>query len=456
MGFTPASLPTALFDWQREIADWTVRRGRAAIFADCGLGKTLMQLSWAGAAWQHTSKPVILHCPVGVRHQTKAEAERFNIDAPVAVVNESDSIIDGINLVNYEKLHRLDPSRFGGVVLDESSILKSFTGKIKQGLCDAYRETPYRLACTATPAPNDFMEFGNHAEFLGVCSREEMLSTFFVHDSGDTAKWRLRKHAQADFWEWMASWCVCISKPSDIGYSDDGFELPPLTEHEHLIEPEMKPRPGELFYMPEKLSATNMHSEKRLTNDARCEKAAELVMSNKEPWVVWCDANYEADALAKAIPEAVEIRGNDSDTSKENKLRAFSDGSARVIITKPTIAGYGMNWQHCRNAVFVGVSYSYEQKYQAVRRNWRFGQTMPVNIHIVTTPAEKSIAEAVNRKSGQHEAMKLGMAAAMSNAMAKELKRETRKERYEPRYEMRLPEWLAAGQNASPHGAGVR
>ena len=447
MGFEPSRISPFLFDWQALIESWATRRGRAALFEDCGLGKTLQQLEWAAQVWQHTQRPVVIHCPVGVRHQTKAEAEKFNIDAPIAIANESDSVIDGINLINYEKLHRIDPSIFGGVVLDESSILKSFTGKIKQSLIAAYSHCPYRLACTATPAPNDFMELGNHAEFLGVCTREEMLSTYFVHDSGETSKWRLRKHAQKDFWEWMASWSVCVSKPSDIGFSDNGFDLPPLVEHEHIVDIERDPKPGFLFHVDEKLSATAMHSEKRQTADLRAAKVAELVNSNSESWAVWCDANYEADALKKLIPDAVEVRGTDSDQSKEDRLRSFADGSSRVIITKPTVAGFGMNWQHCSHQAKIGVNYSYEQSYQADRRLWRFGQRRPVHSHIVTTPSEKAMLDAQKAKASQHQSMKHGMAAAMRESMAKQLKSEDRKEKYEPRRKMRLPQWLTVEES---------
>lgn len=445
MGFEPiGELNPKAFDWQREIITWAIRRGRAALFEDCGLGKTFQQLIWAEQVVKHTGGNVVIHCPVGVRWQTRQEAERFGIGVPVDVVNHRSEITPrSISLINYEKMHLFDGCRWEGVVLDESSILKSFTGKIKRQLCDTYKATPYRLPCTATPAPNDHMELGNHAEFLGVCDRNDMLNRFFVHDSGETQKWRLRKHAVEDFWSWVSSWAVCIETPSDIGYSDDGYVLPALNEVTHCIECDITPQNGFLFDAG-KISATGIHSEKRKTSAARAAAAADLINGNSDLWVVWCDTNYEADDLASRVNDCVEVRGSDSSDAKESKLRAFSNGDVRVIITKPTIAGFGMNWQHCHNVCFVGLSYSYEQYYQALRRLLRFGQLCVVNSHIITTVGEEAVAAAVRRKRHDHDVMKHSMASAMRSFTAKEFGKDNPKVAYSASTRIEVPQWLNA------------
>lgn len=433
-----------LFDWQRDIVRWAVKRGRAALLEDCGLGKTPQQLAFAELCVKRHGGMAIIHCPVGVRQQTKREAEKFGIDVPVVVANDqSECRPNTIHLVNYEKLHHFKPESFACVVLDESSILKSFTGTTKRALCEAYRESRFRLACTATPAPNDFMELGNHADFLGVMPSNEMLSRWFINDTMKAGGYRLKRHAESDFWEWVASWAVCIEKPSDLGYSNDGFILPPLGEIEHLVEPNLPPPPGLLFDVGGALSATTMHSTKRKTVECRASEAARIVATDtRNAWIVWCDTNYEADELVRAIPEALEVRGCDPEESKEEKLAAFSSGAARILITKPTVAGFGMNWQHCHNVVFVGLSYSYEQYYQAVRRTWRFGQTHPVNVHLVSTPQEAAMREAIQSKQSAHSHMKEGMAAAMKAASLEQVRGELKRTEYQPDAAMRLPEWM--------------
>jgi superfamily II DNA or RNA helicase len=436
-GFKSSNFNSNLFDWQVSIVDWALQRGRAAIFAECGLGKTLMQLEWASHIVRKTNKSVLLHCPVGVREQTTREASKFGIDAPVIVCDDNSDVKPAsICVVNYEKMHKFDLSDFGGVVLDESSVLKNFTGKTKRQLCDAWANCDYRLACTATPAPNDYMELGNHADFLGVMPSNEMLSRWFVNDTMKAGGYRLKGHAQRDFWQWMASWSVCVAKPSDIGGSDDGFELPELIETVHLVDDENdEPPPGFLFNNFA-LSATNVHKQKRVTTESRARKVAELITD--EPWLVWCDTNYEADALRDAIPSAVEIRGSDSDSTKSKLLAGFSNGDFPHLITKPSVAGFGLNWQHCNQMAFIGLSYSFEAYYQAVRRCWRFGQRMPVFVHIVESDGESALRKAILNKQSQFKQMQRGMVDAMQGLqITAELMRDT----YHPTKRMELPQW---------------
>ena len=443
MGFDPVGeLNKNLFDWQATVVDWAVRRGRAALFEECGLGKTLQQLAWGEQVVRKTNKPVILHCPVGVRQQTMREAEKFGIGCEVKVCNESSDVITGINLVNYEKIHHFDTSVFAGVVLDESSILKNALGKTKKLLVQSYRQTPYRLACTATPSPNDHIELGSHAEFIGVCEREDMLSKYFVHDGSDTSKWRLRGHAVKHFWSWVATWAVCIGKPSDIGGDDDGFSLPPLDIQRHIVAVDQRTDVDGLLFNVAGISATTIHEEKRLTCDSRCDKVAELVSDIDRPVVIWCDTNYESDALMKRMPEATEIRGTHNEKTKEERLNSFASGETKKLITKPSVAGFGMNWQHCNHQVFAGLSYSFEAYYQAVRRCWRFGQERSVNVDIVLAESESALQSAIANKETDHRLMQSGMAAAMKTATWKQIGLDTGKVQYEKGHDMNLPSFL--------------
>lgn len=442
LGFACDQLNDKLFDWQSEITRWALLRGRAALFEDCGLGKTLQQLEWARHVHDRTKQPVLIHCPIGVRRQTEREAGKFGIECEIAVVNQPEGIIDGINLINYEKLHLFDTSLFGGVVLDESSILKSYTGQTKRMLLERYQHTPYRLACTATPAPNDIMELGNHCEFLGVMPSNEMLSRWFINDSMRAGGYRLKGHARESFWEWVATWAVAISKPSDLGYGDEGFILPALNVREHVVIPPSKePEPGMLFDNYG-LSATNVHKEKRRSAKERAGKVAELVAEVDDYWVIWCDTNYEADELKRVLPDAVEVRGSEPDKTKESKLDDFSQGNTRLLISKPEIAGFGMNWQHACNVAFVGLSYSFERYYQAVRRSWRFGQTRPVNVHIISTDAEAALSKAVRRKERQHEELHHGLSSAVSRYSLMNMRAELSRDDYLANKTMELPSWL--------------
>ena len=411
-GFEPTELNRHLFDWQRSVVTWTIKNGRAAIFADCGLGKTLQQLEWARQVSEHCGEPVLILTPLAVAHQTADEADKFDIKATV-VENQSQVIGGpGIWITNYEKLEHFEPSDFCGVVLDESSLLKNFTGKTRIALTEAFAKTPYKLCCTATPSPNDYTEFGQHAAFLGICTPAQMLSTFFINDTFNTGDWRLKKHAEKEFWAWVASWAACLSKPSDIGFSDDGYNLPPLNMTSVMVDVDETEGATDELFRNATLSATSMHKEMRITSTARAEKCAELANNSSEPWVVWCNTNDEADKLAEMIPDAVEVRGSDSTKLKEKSLNDFRHGVKRVIITKASIAGHGLNWQHCHNVIFCGLSYSFEDLYQALRRLYRFGQKHEVNAYIVQAKTEGTILQNINRKIEQHKTMQEQMKEA--------------------------------------------
>jgi hypothetical protein len=442
MGFEPGDMNPRMHDWQAECTRWFIRRGRSAAFQGTGLGKTFQQLEWSRHVYEHTGGMVMLHCPIGVRAQTKREAEKFAIQAPVHVPDTQSEAKPGINLVNYEKLHNFDPATFAGVVLDESSVLKNLAGKVKRQLVEGYINTPYRLCCTATPAPNDHMELGNHAEFLGVCAMEDMLSRFFVHDSGDTSKWRLRGHAADHFWSWVASWAICVAVPSDIGGSDEGYNLPPLNIDRHFVEADQSDAPAGFLFNTSGISATNIHEEKRLTCHARCDRAAELASMYHGPSIIWCDTNYEADRLLERMPDAVEVRGADNEKRKEEMLEAFALGQIEKLITKPTIAGFGVNWQHCNHQVFAGLSFSFEQYYQAVRRCWRFGQKRPVYVDIVIANSESSIQSSLARKENDYELMKSGMAKAIRDKVLAEIRGDVAKEKYTANRAVIVPGWI--------------
>jgi superfamily II DNA or RNA helicase len=396
MGFVPP-LHSGLFDFQRDIVSWALRRGRAAVFADCGMGKTIMQLEWA----KHIPGRVLILAPLAVASQTVREGKQFGID--VIYAREGGAHLGKITITNYEMLDRFDPSMFTGVVLDESSILKSYDGKTRTAILDAFAKTPFRLACTATPAPNDYMELGNHAEFLGVMSRVEMLSMFFVHDGGETQKWRLKGHAESEFWKWLASWAVCIRKPSDLGYEDGDFVLPEIIMHQVTVKVD-EPTSGFLFPV-EASSLQERLQARRDTIAERVAHCAAVANSTDDPFLIWCNLNEESAQIKASIAGAIEVKGSDSSEHKEKAMLGFSNGDIRALVTKPSIAGFGMNWQHCNNMAFVGLSDSYEQFYQAVRRCWRFGQKKPVNVYVITAETEGAVVANIKRKEA--DAMKM-------------------------------------------------
>lgn len=427
-----SELNSTLFEFQKDIVRWALKKGKAAIFADCGLGKTPMQLEWGHRVAEHTGGKVLLLAPLAVSHQTKREGEKFGITCKIVTCQEECE--QGINITNYEKLDRFVANEFEGIILDESSILKHFTSKLRNQIVDNFSKTPYRLACTATPAPNDYMELGNHSEFLGVMTRTEMLSMYFVHDGGDTAKWRLKGHAEDIFWQWMASWAVVISNPKDLGYDDSGYTLPKLNVYEHVVD-------GDIL-APVALSLTERREARKESLNMRVEKAADLVYTNQEQWLVWCDLNSESEALTKEIEDAVDVKGSDSPEHKANTMLGFSNGDVGVIVTKPSIAGFGMNWQNCHNMIFVGLSDSYEQYYQAVRRCWRFGQQHEVNVHIIISQREGCVRDNIYRKEADAKKMQQKMIELTKEITKKELTSTSRiTTPYEANIDMILPQW---------------
>lgn len=431
---TVPELNTLLFPFQHDIVAWALKRGRAAIWADCGLGKTPMQLEWA----RHVPGRVLILAPLAVAQQTVREGAKFGIDVRYA---RKQSDAGQITVTNYEMLQHFDPDEFHGVVLDESSILKAYDGKTRTEIIRAFERTPFRLACTATPSPNDMMELGNHAEFLGVMSRTEMLATFFCHDGGDTSQWRLKGHAERDFWRWLCSWAVAVRKPSDLGYEDEGFALPELVMHDVCVRVD-EPTSGMLFPM----EASQLQDRLRARRDTiadRVEHTAAIVNASHDSFICWCNLNSESEALIRAIPDAVEIRGSDQPDVKERRLLEFSSGGSRVLVTKPSIAGYGLNWQHCHNVAFVGLSDSYEDFYQAVRRCWRFGQQHAVNCYVITAETEGAVVANIRRKEAQALTLSGSMCEHMRELMKAQLHGAARtQEPYKPTVKMELPAWM--------------
>lgn len=396
-----------LRDYQRAIVEWSLMRGKAAAFIDTGLGKTSIELEFGHAVVKETQSPVLHLAPLCVGHQIHREASRFGYDTKV--IRSMDEVEDKICITNYENLHNVDFSLFSGIVLDESSIMKGMQGKIRSQLTEGAIVIPYRLSATATPAPNDFMEIGTQSEFLGIMSQVEMLATFFIHDGGDTGKWRLKGHGKQKFFEWLATWSVIMRDPSDYGFASLP-DLPNLNVTSHEVE--TKPEGGLFAEVAQSLS--ERLNARRETIKERCELAAKIVSELEGPVLVWCGLNAEGDLLESLIPDAVQVSGADTDTAKESRLNGFTDGQHRVLITKQKIAGFGMNWQHCNQMVFVGLSDSFEAYYQAVRRCWRQGQKRDVNVHVITADSEGAVVENIRRKQIQADTMMSEMAKIAS------------------------------------------
>ncbi len=446
-GFDPFFLPDFLFPFQRELVSWAIRKGKAAIFADCGLGKTPMQLVWAENVVRKTNKPVLILTPLAVSHQTIAEARKFDIEAYRPHVGE---VRGGINVTNYERLHYFNPDDFAGCVCDESSILKSFDGQRRKEITEFMRRLPYRLLCTATAAPNDYIELGTSSEALGELGYTDMLGRFFKNEQNtikptlyrnrgqnfaqmeEAAKWRFKGHAEVPFWRWVCSWARAIRRPSDLGFDDDGFILPPLVERDHLIEID-KPADGMLFSLPA-IGLKEQRDERRRTITERCESVANLVSNTKRPALVWCHLNAEGDLLSDSIRDARQVSGDDADEEKEEKFLAFAKGQLRVLVTKPKIGAWGLNFQHCNHVTFF-PSHSFEQYYQGVRRCWRFGQKSQVNVDVITTEGEKSVLKNLQRKAKAADKMFTDLVEHMNDAVSidKSLKMTQREE---------MPSWL--------------
>jgi superfamily II DNA or RNA helicase len=436
-GFSPQPMPSSLKHHQRVAVDYALNKGRASLFLDTGLGKSLCELEFARQCADETGKPSLILTPLAVAAQMVREGNKFNIDA--RQVREQSEVGSGVMVANYERLAKLDPSSFGAVILDESSILKSFGGQTRKHLTDAFIDCPYRLCATATPSPNDHTELGNHAEFMGVMRQQEMLSKWFINDTATASQdWRLKGHAIDDFWSWVASWSRCATIPSDLGGDDTGYILPEIDRRIHIVERDITQDVDEglLFTIPE-MSATSFHKEKRITLADRCQRAAELANHN-EPVTVWCETNDESALLAQLVDGSVEVHGSMTADEKEQKLLGFSDGKYRAIICKPKLAGFGVNWQHCAHAVFASISFSYEQHYQAVRRSHRFGQTNRVRNDIVISDTENTVWETVNIKSRKHDEMKRRMSDAMKKA---QITSKTRVE-YKRPLDLDFPSWI--------------
>lgn len=407
VGFNPPlPLNEKLFDWQKVVVTHGLKLGRCAFFEDCGLGKAAQQMEWAKQVCAKTGGKVLILAPIGVTNQTQeVEAPKFGYE--VTRCKSGEDVKDGINITNYERLHLFDGVEFSGVVLDESSILKSFDGKTRKRLTERFASTPYRLCCTATPAPNDFTELGQHADFLGVCSPAQMLATYFINDTFDTGTWRVKGHAEEAFWKWVSSWAVCISKPSDIGFGDDGFNLPELSIEPIWIdvnETSEERKEGELFRVAN-TSATTINKEMRMSMDDRVKMVKEIIGNSKEQWSVWCNLNDEQGALEKALGDGcVSVKGSSTEVQRINRERDWRTGKVQTMVSKGSIFGYGMNWQHCHNLI-VFPTYSHEDFYQIVRRFYRFGQKEMVKCFLILPRTAHSVLNALNRKKDQHELM---------------------------------------------------
>lgn len=439
-GFDCNDINKNLFDYQKDLVKWALKKGKSAIFSMTGTGKTAMQCEWAYRVHKFTKKPVLILAPLAVASQTINESKKIlNVD--IKFCESSKDVINGLNITNYEKLHNFDVNEFVGVVLDESSILKSFTSATRNDLIDGFKYTPYKLACSATPAPNDFMELGNHSEFLNEMTRKEMLSMFFVNDQKETQKWRLKGHAQNKFWEWVASWGAILSKPSDLGYSDDNYKLPELITNEFIVE-NIDYNKGSLFTM-QAVTMEERRNARRNSLITRCEKMAELVNNSNDVWLIWCDLNSESELLKKLINNSVEVKGSDKAEYKTKSMLDFADGKIKCLISKPSICGFGMNFQICNNVGFVGLSDSFEQYFQAVRRCYRFGQTKNVNVNIIVSEAEGSVLNNIKRKEKDFYTMLNKMVDFTKQYVQNNLKVENKLvSLYNPTIDMVIPSWL--------------
>lgn len=415
-GFNPEELNENLFDFQKDIVRWALRKGKCALFEDTGLGKTIQQLAWADAVSKHENGKVLILAPLAVSKQTALEAEKFGIQCTLCENNED--VTDGINITNYEKIHHFDTDQFCGIVLDESSILKSYSGKTTMDMIERFRFTKYKLACTATPSPNDFTELGNHAEFLNVMTMNEMLSMFFINDSSNGNGWRLKGHSVSDFFKWIAEWAVMIKSPSDLGFDDSRYILPPLKFHNIVTE---SPNPeGQLFAMP----VSTLQERRQARKDslmARVAETVEIIKKTDEQVIVWCNFNDESECLHKSIEGSYEVKGSDSEEHKEYGMIGFAKGEIKYLVSKPSICGFGMNWQNCNKVIFCGLSDSYEQFYQAIRRCYRFGQKKEVDVYVITSEAESSVLQNIKAKQERHELMSVEMLKVINQVTKEKL-----------------------------------
>lgn len=430
-----------LFPFQSDLVRWALRRGRCAIFAATGLGKTRMQLTWANEIANRTGGNVLILAPLAVASQTVHEGEKIGISA--ALCRESSDVTPGINVTNYDRLHKFNPKDFAAVVLDESSIIKHHDAKTFNLMVEAFGNTKYKLCATATPSPNDYTELGTHAEFLGICNREEMLAEYFVHDGGETQKWRLKKHAAKVFWKWVSGWGIMIRKPSDLGYEDTGYDLPPPKYFSHIIPASQKSlQDAGVLFAKEASGLLDRRRARSASLSDRVISCARIINESKEQWLVWCDLNAESEALTDSISDAIEIRGSDDSDVKEERIKAFISGKARVLVTKPSIVGFGLNFQHCHNMAFVGVTDSWESYFQAIRRCWRFGQTKTVNVHVFSSEVEGSVVANLKRKERDAERMADELSNHVRDAVMESVTGQKRQvNEYNPPM-IQIPSWL--------------
>lgn len=449
VGFDPtAPMPESIKPFQRDIVTWACRRGRAAIFAGTGLGKTIQELSWASQVVDHTGGRVLIFTPLAVAEQTVAEAAKFGIKG-VAYAPDQESATTPIVVTNYDRRQHFDVFEFAGVVLDESGIIKDHDSRTRRDLTEACRDVPYLLCGSATPAPNDWTELGQHAEFLGVMSAKEMLAMFFVHEGSVRANsdedWRLKRHAAADFWQWVASWSVMIRHPRDLGYDEPGYDLPPLHMKQVTVEVDLSPSGGMLFPMQASTLQERIAARRESVAE-RVQAAADIVASDpNEPWLIWCNLNAEADALVKAIDGALNVQGSDAPHIKSKRLLGFTNGDPRILVSKPSIAGRGMNWQHCNRMIFVGLNDSFEQLFQAVRRCWRFGQSKPVTAYLIASEMEGAVVANLRAKEAKYEAMAEAMVEHMRDLSTNAIRGgRVSASSNQANQTMEVPSWLTA------------
>lgn len=429
--------PESMFGFQRDCVEWALKRGKSALFLDTGLGKTITQLTWAYNIVEFTDKPVLVVAPLCVSHQTVREGHKFSISSEY--MRNPDFSNPRIHVTNYEMLKNFNPDNYGGIVLDESSILKGMDGRLRKQITEFAKNIPFRLSCTATPSPNDFMELGTQSEFLGIMNQVEMLAMFFIHDGSDTSKWRLKGHGRAKFWEWLSTWSMVLRSPSDIGYDDSGYDLPDIHYYEHVIET----TPTDDMFVTVAQGLQERNKARRESVRERCEKAAEIANSIDDSVLIWCNLNDEGDELESLINESVNVYGSMKSEDKEKYLLGFTDGEVKKLISKPSIAGFGMNWQHCNHVIFVGLSDSWEKYYQAIRRCWRFGQNRDVHVHIISADTEGAVVENIKRKERQNKEMGENMAKYMRGFTMSQINgAKTEKTDYVPTEEMKLPSFI--------------
>lgn len=429
-----------LFNFQKDIVKWALRKGKSALFEDTGLGKTIQQLQWAESVNKHTDSPIIIFAPLAVSKQTVKEGEKFGFK--VNLCESQDDVINGINITNYEKIHKFDTDLFQGVVLDESSILKSYSGKTTQDMINRFRFTPYKLACTATPSPNDFTELGNHAEFLNVTTMNEMLSLYFINDSSHGNGWRLKGHSREDFFKWIAEWAMMIKSPRDFGFEVKGYDLPKLNIINEVVA-SVNNDDERLFSMPAETLSERRQARKDSLSE-RVNKTVEIIEKNNiDTCLIWCNYNDESEQLSKAIKDSYEIKGSDTEEHKEKGMIGFANDDVKYLISKPSICGFGMNWQNCNNMIFCGLSDSFEQFYQAIRRCYRFGQTKEVNVYVITSEAERNVLNNVKQKQANHEMMSREMMKVTTEISKEKLYQIKRfRSHYSPNENMQMPTWL--------------